>query len=122
MLTTASRARTTRAAPWTARHCSAAVGATYTCATTAANSFTRPIKIKASAVTGNSLRVNFDYLFAVAPSSSSVNDGLNAPGRYFVYDPDVVDAAAANKESSGATAVSRRAAAAFVVGIVALLS
>jgi hypothetical protein len=28
-------------------------------------------------------------LFALAPSASGVNDGLNTAGRYFVYDPDV---------------------------------
>ena len=118
------------------------VGNKYVCDTTADNSFTRSVKIKASAVAGDSNKVAFDYLFAVAPSSSSVNDGLNAPGRYFVYDPDVVEDSAtepvdttpadttsadatpspSTTGSSGATGVSCGAIVAFVAGIVALFA
>eukprot|EP01043_Picozoa_sp_COSAG02_P024829 COSAG02_NODE_1372_length_13018_cov_5.358155_8_plen_85_part_00 len=65
-----------------------------------ANSFTRDIKIK---VSGGDSGVYFDYLFALAPSASGVNDGLNAPNRYFVYDPDV-SAGASTDKTSGATA------------------
>eukprot|EP01043_Picozoa_sp_COSAG02_P015740 COSAG02_NODE_678_length_18586_cov_39.649375_8_plen_364_part_00 len=113
-------------------------GNKYICNPTASNSFTRSVKIKASAVPGDSDKVQLDYLFAIGPSSGSVNDGLNAPGRYFVYDPDVVDeettppapnpadaaanAAADTAGSSGAASVSGGAAFGSIVGIAALLA
>eukprot|EP01043_Picozoa_sp_COSAG02_P035370 COSAG02_NODE_2529_length_8602_cov_20.688463_1_plen_390_part_00 len=110
-------------------------GNKYICDTTVDNSYTRSVKIKASAVPGDTNKVSLDYLFAIAPSGDSANDGLNAPGRYFVYDPDVVEdgetepedtppaaPSPANTESSGATAISCGAAVAFVSGIVALLA
>lgn len=104
-------------------------GATITCVTTAANSFTRPIKIKASATQADGV-VNLDYLFAIAPSAAGVNDGLEA-GRYFVYDPDVAPASATDTTptptpaiavaASGATALHASAAASFLTFITMLM-
>ena len=108
----------------------------YICDTTEGNSFTRPVKIKATAVAGDSSKVALDYLFSVAPSSESVNDGLNAPGRFFVYDPDVLPAADAEEDadttaasslagsagSSGAAKISSEAAIAALVGVATLLA
>eukprot|EP01052_Picozoa_sp_SAG31_P017279 SAG31_NODE_1175_length_9536_cov_20.263113_4_plen_109_part_00 len=108
------------------------MGNKYICDTTADNSYTRSVKIKASAVPGEAGKIVLDYLFAIAPSSTTVNDGLNAPGRYFVYDPDVVENAEIYAEGntpagpspvgSGAAGVSCVAAVAFIVGIVTLLA
>jgi len=52
---------------------------------------TRAIKIKASYANGNDLSAGIflDYLFTVAPSTTGGTDGLDQPGRYFVYDPSV---------------------------------
>jgi hypothetical protein len=104
-------------------------GNNYICDTTADNSFTRPVKIKAAAVAGDSSKIALDYLFAIAPSSESVNDGLNAAGRYFVYDPDVLPAADTGGDadttaagSSGAASISSEAAIAALVGAATLLA
>jgi hypothetical protein len=76
-------------------------GAT-TCPTTVANSFTRDIKIKVSP-DGSGQGVYFDYLFALAPSASGVNDGLNTANRYFVYDPDVSEESVPTPDPDEAT-------------------
>jgi hypothetical protein len=58
-------------------------------------------------------------LFALAPSASGVNDGLNTADRYFVYDPDVSTVVASTgtdgKTSGAATAVVALAALAAAV-------
>jgi len=76
----------------------------YACGTSADASFTRSVKIKAIPVEGDSSKVRLDYLFAVAPSSDSVDDGLDAPGRYFVYDPDVVPVSGPTPSPAAGTA------------------
>ena len=78
----------------------------FSCPTSAQNSFTRDVKIKVSPTTGSD-GVYFDYLFALEPSDTDINDGLNTAGRYFVYDPDVTSGKVVNlnDKSSGAAVV-----------------
>ena len=62
---------------------------------------------------GSDQGVYFDYLFALAPSSSGGNDGLNTANRCFVYDPDVstgTDSTLSEKTSSAIATVSDKVA------------
>ena len=81
-----------------------------------ANSFTRDIKIKVSP-DGSDQGVYFDYLFALAPSASDVNDGLNTADRYFVYDPDVSTNVAQSNDQSNVPDVKASTAIATVSNV-----